>query len=113
MGKNISHHGVVITIAATAHAAGDAVSLEHGLVVVAGVSRALIGMMEQANRRAASLHRYVEGFHDQVPIIDGTDAPSHDERENRSSTTARYAFPSSPRVFQNMSLTTYDFQGIM
>src|SRR5580692_12057552 len=41
------HHGVVVTIAAPAHAAHDAVCRELRLVILAGVRAALVGMMQQ------------------------------------------------------------------
>ena len=45
--------GVVVAIAATAHAADDAVSREEGLPLMAGELAALIGMKDQAWRRLA------------------------------------------------------------
>ena len=57
----------------------DAVDLEHRLIVLAGVRRSLIGVMEQAACGAAALHRHVEGLDGQMSIVDGADGPPHNE----------------------------------
>jgi hypothetical protein len=41
------HHRVVVRVAAAGHAAGDAVRRQHPLVLLAGVRRALIGVMKE------------------------------------------------------------------
>src|SRR2546427_7871007 len=55
------HHRVVVTIAATAHAAGDPVRLQDGLIILAGVRAALVGVMEQPHVRTPPLQRPDEG----------------------------------------------------
>jgi hypothetical protein len=45
-----------VAVAPAAHAAGDAVCLEAPLVVLAGVDRAWVGVMEQARRPESARH---------------------------------------------------------
>src|SRR5712692_7085546 len=73
------HHRVVVAVAATTHAAGDAVLPEYRLIVLARVGASLVGMVQQTGIGAASLQRHFEGFDRQVPVVDGADRPAHDE----------------------------------
>src|SRR6266571_687643 len=72
-------HRVVVAVAAAAHAARDAVLLEHGPIVLAGVSASLVGVVQQAGVWTAPLQRHLERLDRQVPVVDGADRPAHDE----------------------------------
>jgi hypothetical protein len=65
----IEHFRVVVAVAAPAHAAGDAVDLEDGLVVFAGVRGFLIGVMEEADVGAAALHAMWESISERTGFI--------------------------------------------
>ena len=56
------HHRVVVTIPAPAHAAGDAMIGEDGLVILARVRAALVRVMQQAGLRAATLERQLDNI---------------------------------------------------
>src|SRR5687767_12984465 len=73
------HHGVVVAVPATAHGAHDAVLLESGAIVLAGIRAPLVGVMQQAWLWTASLHGHVQGPQREMPIVDGTQSPAHDE----------------------------------
>ena len=53
-------------------------------------------MMEQAGRRAASLHGHVEGFDRQMAIVDGADGPPHDEPGEQIEYDREVRFPVVP-----------------
>ena len=73
------HHRVVVAVALPAHAAHDALRFEDFLVVLARVRAALVGMMQQPDVRTSPLPRHLERFDRQMPIVDRTDRPAHDE----------------------------------
>jgi hypothetical protein len=52
---------------------------EHGLVILARVRAALVGVMQQAGVWASTLQRHIERFDRDVSIIDGAHGPTHDE----------------------------------
>ena len=52
---------------------------EETLIVLAGVRRALVGMMQETDLGTATLQRHLEGLDRQVAIIAGTDGPADDE----------------------------------
>src|SRR6266542_6551242 len=78
-GEPTFHDRVVVAIAPTAHRAGDAVLLETGPIILAGVGAALVRVMEQAGLWAAPLHRHVQRADREVSVIDRTQGPAHDE----------------------------------
>jgi hypothetical protein len=43
------------------------------------VRAALVGMMQQPDGRTSPLQRHLERFDRQMPIVDRTDRPAHDE----------------------------------
>src|SRR5262249_56918586 len=53
------HHGIVVAIAAATHRAGDAVLLESGPIILARVSAALVGVMQEAGVRTAPFHPHL------------------------------------------------------
>src|SRR6266700_4535174 len=73
------HRSVVVAVASSAHAAGDAVLAEHLLVVLAGVRAALVGVMEQAHPGAPTAQRLVERRDGEVPVVDRADRPPDDQ----------------------------------
>src|SRR6266849_3522877 len=73
------HHRIVETIAATTHAARDALGLEDRLVILTGIRTAAIGVMQQTRIGAPTLQRHLERLDRQVAIIDRADRPPHDE----------------------------------
>ena len=73
------HHRVVVAVAAPTHAADDAVRREDDLIILARVRAALVGVVEQAYLRAPALERHLQGFDRDMPVVHGTDGPSHDE----------------------------------
>ena len=73
------HHGVVVAVPASAHAARDAVGLEHVLIIFAGIRAPLVRMMEQPELRTASLQRHLERLDRQVPIVHRADRPADNE----------------------------------
>src|SRR5439155_4094502 len=87
------HHGVVVTIAAAAHTAPDAVRLEERLVVFARVRAALVRVMQQSALRAAPLHRHREGLDREMAIVDGADRPAHDEAGEQIQNRGQIEFP--------------------
>ena len=54
-------------------------AVEDGLVVLARVGAALVGVMEQARVRTAALQRHLERLDRQVPIVHRADGPADDE----------------------------------
>jgi hypothetical protein len=68
-----------VAIASATHAADDVVRVQHGLIVLTGVRRALVGMMQQAGVRTATLHRHLEGPDRQVSIIRRAHGPADDK----------------------------------
>src|SRR5262245_32094582 len=50
-GEEAFHHGVVVAVAAAAHAWLDAVTLQHPPVTLTGVLHTAIAVMQQAGRR--------------------------------------------------------------
>ena len=73
------HDGVVVTIAATAHAAGDPVRFEHRLVVLTRGRAALVGVMQQAGVETLSLQRHLQRFDRHVAIVDGAQGSADDK----------------------------------
>src|SRR5207249_9669519 len=70
------HDGVVVTVAATAHAAGNTVRLEHGAVIFAGIGGALVRVVHQTEVGTPPFQSHVERPHRQMSIIDSADRPT-------------------------------------
>ena len=64
------HDRVVVTIARATHAAGDAVSLKDGLIVLAGIRASLIRMMQQPRAGTAALEGHLQRLDRQMAIVD-------------------------------------------
>ena len=90
------HHRVIVTIAPPAHAAGDAVCVQNGLIVLTGVRAALVGMMEEPHLRAPPLQCHVERLDGDVAIIDRTDGPAHDKPREQVEDDRQIEFAAPP-----------------
>ena len=71
------HDGVIVTIAAPTHTAGDAMGVEPPLIIFARIGTALVGMVQQTHRGTAPCQRHLERFQREVSVVDGTDRPAN------------------------------------
>jgi hypothetical protein len=68
-----------VAIPATNHRADQSVSPQPSEVVVADARAALVGTVQQTDVRAATLERHGERPQREMPVVHGTQRPTHDE----------------------------------
>ncbi len=78
-GEPTLHHGVVVAIAPTTHAAGHPMHLEDPLVVLAGIRTSLVGVMQETRGWLPACQGHVEGLAHKMAIVDRTDRPANQE----------------------------------
>src|SRR2546425_6537208 len=99
------HDRVVVAVAAPTHAARDAVLPEHCLIVLARVGASLVRVVQQAGIGATPLQRHLERFDRQVPVVDGTDRPAHDESREQVKNRGQVELAAGPD--QQLRRVTY------
>ena len=91
--KEALDHGVVVAVAAPAHAARDSVEVQHRSIVFARVGASLVGVMQEPAFRAAPLQRHLEGFDGHVPVVNRADRPTHDESRKQIQSLTDFVTP--------------------
>src|SRR5271170_6353088 len=72
------HGGIVVAVAACAHAGSEVMLLEESLKGVAGILGSLIGVMEEAGGRRAMVDGVLEGVADQAAMEGRPHGPADD-----------------------------------
>src|SRR5258706_14138275 len=75
--KETFHDGVVVAVGLSAHANGDVVLSQEGLVVMSGILTAAIRMMQQIGLRLALRKCHVQGIVDESSVTAGAHSPTH------------------------------------
>src|SRR5258705_4125753 len=75
--KETFHDGVVVAVGLSAHANGDVVLSQEGLVVISGILAPAIRMMEQFGLRLAFRKRHMQGIVHESGITLCAQSPTH------------------------------------
>ena len=78
-GEPTLHHGVVVAIPATAHAAGHPMRRDDPLVILARIRTPLVGVMQETRGRLTAFQGHPQCLDDEMAIVDGTDGPADEE----------------------------------
>ena len=76
-GKKTFHHGIIVAIPNSTHAAHDPLVLEDLLKFGAGILTSSIGVMNQARNWGSLPQGHIEGIQNQVALQPSTRTPPH------------------------------------